>query len=340
MTLTALELAPFAVAVKANIDAIIAKPSPTPAEITASQVAGFDFSNAAFATLPELNTALHAGYDLGISTFADLDTHLAVYAANADLLTFETQQRFRFLSMPARIRAVHEDNITYVASSGNITVPDDCYLLKVSFQAAGGSNGISARTDGTNAYSGGAGGGGAACDGFEIPVTPGEVIPLTLGNTLIFGALTIEMGGNGANHSVNGRAGGLGGRVLWNGAAVDDGLTAISGTAGMAGSVQTAVIAGQATTSNGKKQGGGGGVTGIADYVGSGGGASAASDGLDGIATAHTVVADARQRPIGTGSPSPRAVNSSSNLFDVGLVSQPGGAHSPTVIINFVQQLA
>lgn len=347
MTLTAGQLAPLAASAKTEIDRVIALPSPTIGEITAAQVEGFDDSSVSYATLRELLNAKHAGYDMGIDTFDGLDTHIQVYVNNSALLNADNLQLLRFITMPSRIRAVREDNVRYFDTSQEITIPENCYLVKVSFQAAGGDSGRSQRgTFWQWPVAGGGGGGGAAVIEYEIAVTPNEVITLTKGDTLTFGALTVEQGGNGENYySYNGRniSGGVGGRVLWNGLEVDNGVTAIAGGVGAdgddpiiyGGSSTLSAYTPVATTSNGKLTGGGGGV-----YVylsanngnGNGGGASPSSDGLDGLVGADNIV-DTRNIPVGTGAPSP--VSKKSSGSDV-LTS--GGPPSPTVMINFVQQ--
>lgn len=320
MTLTAGQLAPLAASAKTEIDRVIALPLGT-------------------ATLSELLNAKQAGYDMGIDTYDGLDAHIQYHVDNSAGLSTDDLQRLRFITMPARIRAIHEDNPINYDSSQSIIIPDDCHLLKVSFQAKGGDSGASAR--GGNMWTGGGGGGGGYVSDYEMVVTPGDSIQLIFGDTLSLGALTVEQGGIGGNYNQAGPAG-TAGRVLWNGQEVDDGVTAIGGTDGMAGTLITAQTAGQyATTSNGKKQGAGGGNDEtFGNYYGVGGGACGSNDGEDLISI--YAIKDTRTPLLGAGASSSSSTTDSNYnpTADLAVASQPGGPRSPYVIINFVKQPA
>ena len=348
MTLTAGQLAPLAASAKTEIDRVIALASPTTQEITDSQAVGFDYSAVAYATLGEILNAKQGGYDMGIATFDDLDIHLQVYVDNSALLSEDNRQRLRWLTMPARIRAVAADNIQYFNTSQSITIPDNCYLIKISFQAAGGNSGESQRGTSWNfAFSGGGGGGGGSVFEYEMAVTPNSIITLTKGDTMTFGALTVEQGGIGDNYKQYSGAfikGGVGGRVLWNGVSVDDGVTAIAGGVGGRGAApildvntMRAYDAAFVSTTNGKTTGSGSGYyskNSKNHQNGNGGGACASNNGLDGLQGNDNLV-ETRTPPIGTGAPSPVSYYSGG----VDLINQ-GGVQSSTVIINFTQQSA
>jgi len=339
MTLTAGQLAPLAASAKTEIDRVIALPSPTVGEITAAQAEGFDDSNVSYATLRELLNAKHAGYDMGISTFDGLDTHIQVYVDNSSLLSADNLQLLRFITMPSRIRAVHEDNIQQYGSSQTITIPDYCYLIKVTYQAAGGRSGTSYAGTSNSKQSGGGGGGGGAVIDFEIAVTPGQELILTKGYSLVLGALTVEAGGQGADHGSYPAVGGIGGKVLWNGQEVDDGITCIAGTDGMNGSV--ANVPTRAVTSNGKIQGDGAGYTqtgSAAYYHGAGGGACASNDGED-KTEGYLASIDSRPSLLGAGASSPNPHYAANVGIDY-VGRQQGGSFSPYVLINFVKQQA
>lgn len=318
MTLTAGQLAPLAASAKTEIDRVIALTLGT-------------------ATLSELLNAKQAGYDMGIDTYDGLDAHIQYHVDNSATLSTDDLQRLRFITMPARIRAIHEDNPLNYNSSQSIIIPDDCHLLKVSFQAKGGDSGASATSG--NMWTGGGGGGGAGVFDYEMVVTPASTLVLTFGDTLSLGALTVEQGGNGGDFNTT-RAAGLKGRVLWNGQEIDDALTAIAGTDGMMGTIATAQAAGAfTTTSNGKKQGAGGGRDeNNYRYYGSGGGASASNDGEDIFSS--QAVADNRVALLGVGASSTSASEVTNPTTQAVVLAQPGGPRSTHVIINFVKQPA
>ena len=340
MTLTAGALAPLAASAKTEIDRVVALPSPTAQEITDAQVEGFDDSAVSYATLRELLNAKHAGYDMGISTFDDLDTHIQVYVDNSALLNADNLQLLRFITMPSRIRAIHEDNPDQFNTSQTIVIPDYCHLIKVSFQAAGGKSGASyGSASSNNKMSGGGGGGGAFVSDYEITVSPEQELLLTFGQTLVLGALTVEVGGNGEDYISSGKLGGAGGRVLWNGIEVDDGVTCIAGTAGMKGTLGTAPEeSARPTTSNGKRQGEGGGyhiVGSVVYYRGAGGGACGSNEGEDATAGSYNPGEDLRPTLLGAGASSPTASGGTAHVE-----AQTGGSRSPYVLINFVKQQA
>tara|TARA_R110002167_G_scaffold91458_1_gene246094 strand:- start:165997 stop:166983 length:987 start_codon:yes stop_codon:yes gene_type:complete len=328
MTFTETELATLKASAVTLIADVVANPSPT---------------------LLELAQAKQAGYELGITTYDDLKTKIQPWIDSSASLSPDDLQRLRFLTMPSRIRAVVENDPQQFNSSQTITVPDGVYKLKVSFQAAGGRSGASYAGSGSNFYAGSAGGGGGAVFEYEMTVYPAMEISLVFGDTLTFGILEVEQGGNGADYynSTAGRTfifaeGGKGGRVLVNGTPFDDGVTAIAGTIG--GSVtETTYTAGEvATTTNGKLQGAGGGrfnVGGANQYLGAGGGASPTSDG-ESPWTPVPNDTDTRPAPLGTGASSTKGVDTNGALFNDAVAAQDGGDRSPYVIINFVRQPA
>jgi hypothetical protein len=231
---------------------------------------------------------------------------------------------------------VQEDNVQQYGTSQTITIPDNCYLIKVTYQAGGGNSGSSYGGAANSKQSGGGGGGGGAVIDYEIVVTPGQELVLTKGYSLVLGALTVQGGGHGANYGSYPSVGGAGGKVLWNGQEVDDGVTCIAGTDGMNGAVAT--VPTRLVTSNGKIQGDGSGYTQVGGqtyYHGAGGGACASNDGED-RTEGYWATEDTRPSLLGAGASSPNP--SSSNINYVS--SQPGGGYSPYVLINFVQQPA
>jgi hypothetical protein len=334
LTLSEAELAPFAGNVSTYIDTIAAKTLGT-------------------ATFTELTTAIHAGYDLGLANYVNLKPHLVHYAANSGGFTPEMMHLFRLMTIESRIRAVVEDNIQYFDSSQTIIVPENCYKMLVSFQAAGGNSGASKADDLTNGYgqSGSGGGGGAGVFEYEIDTVPNAEHVLTLGNSMTLGLLEVEAGGNGnfyQFHNAYSTAdipGGVGGRVLWNNNPVDNGATigtAIAGTDGGVGT-SSSVYSGVLATTNGKLQGGGGGSSnGTAigsSFYGAGGGASPHYDGEDQL-QAGNPAEDNRITPLGAGAASPNGIYTSQSTYNNYVLGRPGGEASEGVTINFLQQLA
>jgi hypothetical protein len=339
--LTETDLAPLAAAAKTEIDRVVALDSPTPAEITAQQAPGFDPSSVSYCTINDLFKALQSGYDLGISTYVDLGTHVKVYLSNSALMTPDNLQRLRFLTIDSRIRAVQEDNPEWYSSSQTITVPDWCSLLKLRYQAKGGASGTSQNTGSAVPRSAGGGGGGAYVYDFELGVTPGQDLVLTVASTYAsLGPITIQSGGDGESYNQYPPVGGLGGKVLNNGVVVDDGVTAVAGTDGGVGSTYTVEATGTRVTSNGKQSGAGGGSDSNGYYfLGAGGGASGTSNGEDRI-TLSGFDTDDRTKELGAGAASADGVTNSSVGYDSRVQSQTGGDASPFLYINFVRQPA
>lgn len=339
--LTEPDLAPLAAAAKTEIDRVVALDSPTPAEITAQQVPGFDPSSVSYCTINDLFKALQAGYDLGISTYVDLGTHVKVYLNNSALMTPDNLQRLRFLTIDSRIRAVQVNNTEQYDSSTTITVPDNCELLKVSYQAAGGASGESGSYVSSVVRSGGGGGGGGYVKDYEIPVFPGQQLVLTIAATYAsLGALTIEAGGDGKSYLQTPYSGGLGGRVLDNSVSIDNGQTAVRGTDGGDGSTNSAEPKGTRITSNNKQSGAGGGHPGNNVYYGAGGGACGSSDGEDLYSGYPPVGGDDRIVEIGAGASSASAIDSDGTSADDRVLSKNGGPASTHFLVNFVKQPA
>ena len=176
------DLAPLAAAAKTEIDRVIALASPTPAEITAQQAPGFDPDSVSYCTIHDLFKALQSGYDLGIATYVDLGIHVKVYLNNSALLSADNLQRLRFLTIDSRVRAIVEEVTDYI-DTGQITIPDGCYKLKLTYQAAGGANGQSDGDTSGTIYAGGGGGGGGAVsflvhnDSYSVPFIVSSVHP-------------------------------------------------------------------------------------------------------------------------------------------------------------------
>lgn len=350
--LTATDLAPLAAAAKTEIDRVIALDSPTPAQITAQQAPGFDPSSVSYCTIKDLFNALQSGYDLGITTYVDLGVHVKVYLNNSALMTPDNMQRLRFLTIDSRIRAVQESNPEYYTASQDIVIPENCYEVLVTFQAAGGASGDSQDDSYYNwAHAGAGGGGGAYVENYSVAVTAGDTIPLVVADTLTFAGLTVEQGGVGEGYTgysgtvING---GVGGKVKWLGSIVpDDGATVIHGADGSDSgtdprtneSTLSPSYAASVTTSNGMKNGAGGGYIGGYNsrnhMGGNSGGACALSDSLDGTKADNSgFLKDERVSPIGTGGTSRGSLYSfGSNKAE----PRPGGTYS-MVRLDFIQQ--
>ena len=282
-----------------------------------------------------------AGYELGLITMSDLDVKIQWWVDNSATLTPDELQQIRFLTMPARIRAAIENNVEYFSTSQDIIIPENCNLLKVSFQAAGGNSGMSQTgANGSVLYSGGGGGGGGYIKDYEMSVSPGQVITLTKGDNLTLGALHVERGNNGANYDVTQNKGGTGGAVIWNGAHIDDSSTAVKGGNGQDGSLDVYSSFSDGNTSNGKLAGiGGGKDTPPTQWFGVGGGACGTSNGEDAISPA-TKEPDNRSVNLGAGASSGSSKFSDNTAYADNAAPRTGGASSPFVIINFVKQAA
>ncbi|MGI4850228.1 MAG: hypothetical protein ACRYGK_19135 [Janthinobacterium lividum] len=132
-------------------------------------------------------------------------------------------------------------NVQRFTSSGSFTVPDFIYKIFMSATAGGGGGGGGGGSNAGIPTSGAGAGGGAAGQSIqrqEFAVTPGQVIPITIGaagtggtgaygsnpgaagslggSTVIGSLITLTGGGNGAGGANNG-GGGVGGQGFPNG---------------------------------------------------------------------------------------------------------------------------
>lgn len=158
----------------------------------------------------------------------------------------------------------------YHTTSGNFIVPANIYALKVTCWGGGGGGGVD-----SGGVSSGGGGGGSMCEAI-LQVTPGQVIPFTIGSggaagapggnggsttflTLTAGGGLGQSGGTNAYGAVGGTA--SGGTVNMNGQAGLNGSSGFGGAGGdcpQGGGGGTFIVPGDAAHLNGKVPGGGG----------------------------------------------------------------------------------
>ena len=172
-------------------------------------------------------------------------------------------------------------NLVAITSSGNFTVPANVYRMKVRLVGGGGGGAGSSAS-----ASGGSGGAGGYAEGY-VSVTPGEVIPVTVGaagaagvasaaggagGTTTFGTFASTTGG-GAGLSVA-SSGGAGGTATGTGFLLAGGDW---GTDGNNGSIITSSGSGGTSPFGGAGRAGYGGGASASGYGSGGGGAYGAS---------------------------------------------------------------
>lgn len=175
------------------------------------------------------------------------------------------------LSANQRLGNIATGMTVFTSGSGNYTVPDNVFLIKVTAIGGGGGGGAS------SGGAGGAGGGAGGCCISKITVSPGQVIAYSVGpaaTNTTFGSLTA---GGGSNASTS--TGGAGGTAT--GAIIN-----ISGATGSAGGGDngqpgaSSILGGAGPA--GKTVGGGAGQNGGAAIANTGGGGGGGGSGVSG----------------------------------------------------------
>lgn len=175
---------------------------------------------------------------------------------NAIVASGQTPNRNVLTQLVQAIQIMAVMQPVVLTGSGNWTVPAGVYWIRVRQWAAGGAGGAAA-----GGVAGGGGGGGGYCE-YPVAVTPGALLPYSVGAGGVAGS---GAGGNGGDTTFNG--------VTVHGGA---GGAAGSGSGGAGGS------GGSASSGSGRINNGGGGQTGDGGTAGGSGG-NAGDGGAGGI---------------------------------------------------------